>query len=43
MGHWSAELVSISAADVGDFEAGGWSVNVATPTEPNGAIGAQIE
>ena len=43
MGHWSAELVSISAADVGDFEAGGWSVNVATPTEPNGAIGARIE
>src|SRR5213080_3076215 len=43
MGHWSAELVSISAADVGDFEAGGWFVNVATPTEPNGAIGARIE
>src|SRR5437588_8023099 len=30
-------------AAVGDFEAGGWSVNVATPTEPNGAIGAQID
>ncbi len=43
MGHWSTELTSISAADVGNFRAGKWYVSVATPAEPNGAIRAQIE
>ena len=43
MGHWSTELARVSAADVGDFRAGKWSVSVATPAEPSGAIRAQIE
>jgi len=43
MGHWSTELTSVSAADVGNFRAGKWYVSVATPAEPNGAIRAQIE
>ena len=42
-GHWSAELVAIRASDVGNFEATHWYVNVATPTEPNGAIRGQID
>jgi hypothetical protein len=42
-GHWSAELVAISAGDVANFEATHWYVNVATPTEPNGAIRGQID
>jgi hypothetical protein len=42
-GHWSAELVVIRASDVGNFEATHWYVNVATPTEPNGAIRGQID
>ncbi len=43
MGHWSTELTSVSAADVGNCRAGKWYVSVATPAEPNGAIRAQIE
>ena len=43
MGHWSTELTRVSAADVGNFRAGKWTVSVATPAEPNGAIRAQIE
>jgi hypothetical protein len=42
-GHWSAELLAISAGDVANFEAGQWYVNIATPTEPNGAIRGQID
>jgi len=42
MGHWSTELASVSAADVGNFKAGKWYVSVATPAEPGGAIRAQI-
>jgi hypothetical protein len=42
MGHWSTELASVSAADVGNFKAGKWYVSVATPAEPSGAIRAQI-
>jgi hypothetical protein len=43
MGHWSTELAGISPADVTNFRAGKWSVSVATPTVPSGAIRAQIE
>ena len=42
MGHWSTELVPISAADVGHFEAGKWYVSIATPVELNGALRGQI-
>jgi Bacterial Ig domain/CHRD domain len=42
MGHWSTELVAISAADVANFKAGRWQVSVATAVHPNGAIGGQI-
>jgi CHRD domain/Bacterial Ig domain len=42
MGHWSTELVSISAADVANFKAGRWYVNVATPVALSGAIRGQI-
>jgi hypothetical protein len=42
MGHWSTELASVSAADIGNFKAGKWYVSVATPAEPSGAIRAQI-
>jgi len=42
MGHWSTELAAISAAEVANFEAGGWHVSVATPAAEKGAIGGQI-
>jgi len=42
MGHWSTELAPISAADVGHFEAGKWSVSIATPVEAGGALRGQI-
>ena len=42
MGHWSAELAPISAADVGHFEAGKWYVSIATPVEAGGALRGQI-
>ena len=42
MGHWSTELASISAADVGNYTANKWYVNVMTPADPSGAIRAQI-
>ncbi len=41
-GHWSTELASIGAADVGNYTAGKWYVNVVTPADPNGAIRGQI-
>jgi hypothetical protein len=41
-GHWSAQLVAIGAEDVANFEAADWYVNIATPTEPKGAIRGQI-
>ncbi len=43
MGHWSTELVSISAAEAGNFKAGRWSVRVATPALPEGAIDGPVE
>jgi CHRD domain/Bacterial Ig domain len=42
MGHWSAELATITASDVGNFKANKLYVNVKTPAEPNGAIRGQI-
>src|SRR5258708_6791480 len=42
MGHWSTELASLSAADLARFQAGGWSVMVATAAVPGGAIGAPL-
>jgi len=41
-GHWAIELVAISASDVANFEATDWYVNIATPTDPKGAIRGQI-
>jgi CHRD domain/Bacterial Ig domain len=42
-GHWSVELAAIKAADVGNFNANKWYVNVATPADPNGAIRGQVD
>jgi CHRD domain/Bacterial Ig domain len=42
LGHWSTELAGISAADVGNYTANTWYVNVATPADPTGAIRGQI-
>jgi hypothetical protein len=41
-GHWSTQLVEVSAADVAAFRAGDWYVNVMTPADPYGAIRGQI-
>jgi Bacterial Ig domain/CHRD domain len=43
MGHWSTELAPITAADIDDFRAGRWSVRVATPVVPSGALRAGIK
>jgi len=42
MGHWSAELATITASDVANFKANKLYVNVKTPADPNGAIRGQI-
>jgi len=42
MGHWSAELATVTASDVANFKANKLYVNVKTPAEPNGAIRGQI-
>ncbi len=42
MGHWSTELATITASDVGNFTANKLYVNVKTPAAPNGAIRGQI-
>jgi CHRD domain/Bacterial Ig domain len=42
MGHWSTELAAITAADIADFRAGRWSVSVATPVAPSGALRGDI-
>ncbi|HEY0768301.1 MAG TPA: CHRD domain-containing protein [Steroidobacteraceae bacterium] len=42
MGHWSTELATITASDVGNFNANKWYVNVVTPADPQGAIRGQI-
>jgi hypothetical protein len=41
-GHWSTELAGISAADVGNYNANKWYVNVVTPADPNGALRGQV-
>jgi hypothetical protein len=42
MGHWSAELAHISADDLAGVASGRWSVNVATPSAPEGALRGEI-
>ena len=42
-GHWSTQLATIGAADVANFKAGKWYVNVATSVDPNGLIRGQIQ
>jgi hypothetical protein len=42
-GHWSVELAGITAADVANFKANKWYVNVVTPAEAHGAIRAQLD
>jgi CHRD domain/Bacterial Ig domain len=42
MGHWSAELATITASDVANFTANKLYVNVKTPADPNGAIRGQL-
>jgi len=42
MGHWSAELATITASDVANFKANKLYVNVKTPAQPNGAIRGQV-
>lgn len=43
MGHWSAELAGLTPANVASFRAGQWSVSVATPVLPEGAIEGAVE
>ena len=42
-GHWSTELAGVSAADVGNYTANKWYVNVVTPADPSGALRGQID
>ena len=42
-GHWSTQLVGVSAADIAALEANDGYVNVMTPADPHGAIRGQIE
>jgi hypothetical protein len=42
MGHWSMELATIAASDLGNFNANKLYVNVKTPADPNGALRGQI-
>ena len=42
MGHWSMELATIAASDLGNFNANKLYVNLKTPADPNGAIRGQI-
>ncbi|HEY4370247.1 MAG TPA: CHRD domain-containing protein [Steroidobacteraceae bacterium] len=41
-GHWSTELSAIVAADMTDFNANGWYVDVHTPAHPDGELRGQI-
>jgi hypothetical protein len=43
LGHWSAQLVAVSASDVDAFKANAWYLNMMTPADPNGAIRGQLE
>lgn len=42
-GHWSGQLVAVTASDIDAFKASGWYLNVMTPADPNGAIRGQVE
>jgi hypothetical protein len=42
-GHWSTQLVQVSAADIAAFKANNGYINVMTPADPHGAIRGQIE
>jgi hypothetical protein len=42
-GHWSGQLVAVTATDIDAFKASGWYLNVITPADPNGAIRGQVE
>jgi hypothetical protein len=42
-GHWSTQLVEMSAADIAACKANNCYVNVMTPADPHGAIRGQIE
>jgi hypothetical protein len=42
IGHWSMELATIAASDLGNFNANKLYVNVKTPADPNGALRGQI-
>ena len=41
-GHWSGQLVAVTASDIEAFKASGWYLNVMTPADPNGAIRGQV-
>jgi hypothetical protein len=42
MGHWSAELAPVSAAELANFEAGRWTATVATAVDAGGALRGEI-
>jgi hypothetical protein len=42
-GHWSTQLVTVTGSDLANFKTSKWYVNVATPTDPSGAIRGQID
>jgi CHRD domain/Bacterial Ig domain len=42
-GHWSVELAKVTAADLSNFDANKWYLNVVTATDPNGAVRGQID
>jgi hypothetical protein len=42
-GHWSVQLAKVTAADLGNFDANKWYLNVMTATEPKGAVRGQID
>jgi hypothetical protein len=41
-GHWSGQLVAVTASDIETFKASGWYLHVMTPADPNGAIRGQV-
>jgi len=42
LGHWSAELAPVSAAELADFEAGRWYADIATAVDADGALRGEI-
>jgi hypothetical protein len=41
-GHWSTELATVTAGDIGNFNTGKLYVDVKTPADPNGALRGQL-